>query len=237
MLSGSWRQFAVLVSHVIIRAGDILGRCIIGNHPREPLTHNCIIRSPHSPPRWRHDHRPVRTHDFGTCPPQRTQSSASTFTFFLHNVFDSHTTCLPTLTFCSSQNGTLMVELSIGCRCGAGASRQHGGLICRSGDDRCFSCSVYFLSPWPRGLLAKRQTLFPAGGWRKTRPQSGLVTLLPRSSRSSRLNGALLRFLHPTTPEECGSLTHRTVVAPIASGPSAIPIGETRTPIKGATRC
>jgi hypothetical protein len=44
MLSGSWRQFAVLVSHVIIRAGDILGRCIMGNHPREPLTHDCIIR-------------------------------------------------------------------------------------------------------------------------------------------------------------------------------------------------
>jgi hypothetical protein len=40
MLSGSWRQFAVLVSHVIIRAGDILGRCIMGNHPREPLTHD-----------------------------------------------------------------------------------------------------------------------------------------------------------------------------------------------------
>jgi len=44
MLSDSWRQFAVLVSHVIIRAGDTSDRSVMRNHPREPLAHDCIIR-------------------------------------------------------------------------------------------------------------------------------------------------------------------------------------------------
>ena len=48
MLSGSWRRFAVLVSHVIIRAGDISGRSIMGNHPAS-LPDGGMITDPSGP--------------------------------------------------------------------------------------------------------------------------------------------------------------------------------------------